>query len=1582
MATISVPNGQTVTSQTVSSGTTYDVLAGGMIATATVLSGGSITVETGGIDSGSTISAGGTELVYGSANADIIAGIQTVSAGTGTGIVTNETVLSGGSILLAIKSTSASNTRIMAGGTLGINGAISATNTTLSGGTIVLSSAKATLSGSLVFAGGGTLDVIGNTSAGSGDLAVISGFAAGDVIDMTAATSIGVAASASLTTTISGGNTVATVSAGTVNDRYIFSGTSIGATLVLQSDGGGGRELVVSGTTATVTSVGAGATVSNLVVSSGAPVTVYNGGAIVSATELSGGQLTISSGGMESSTIISAGGSETLLGSATNDSVFGSQTIGATGHVAAETLQSGGSATELAGGVISGITVSTGASLTVSGTASAVTIAGGTVTLATTAATLAGGFAFNGSGTLNISGPSQTGAGDQAVISGFYYGDTINLQGFGTGGTLATTVSGGNTVAVVTSAGVMETLTFSGSVASNLTLTSSGGAAEIAYVPPPTTTVYTPGDLVLSIYGNGAGTGIVGLDQAAPITLEEITTTGQIVSQQVLPQTTTVVGGVTEYAISGEYQSASEGILNLSVDGRSLSILGYGVTASDFNAANGATIYGTAALGQTTSLLNTGVTQVQRIVANISYNTTVDTSTSLTGVFNTNNPRSVATVNGTVFYIGGQSTGNDGTQGVFVAADGAATATAIWNNKTDVRDVAIINGQLYTSVDSKLNGGAGLYSFGTTLPTATTAPILLTGLGATVTLSAGQGNTANLSTGTVNLSPEQYYFADANTLYIADGGVPKEGGVGDGGLQKWSLIGGTWTLDYTLSQGLNLVNNAAGSGTTGLVGLTGTTDGAGNVILYATNETAAETDPSFLYGITDSLAATTLPTSESFTLLETAAPGSLIRGVAFAPTAAGTTAQVTGTIIVSSGVTSSGLTIGNGGGIIVQGGGTISGTTLLSGAVATISAGGRDNTTFIAHGATETVLGATLGDTIDGTQTAGATATINAEIIENGGALDLFTAGAAASGTVVNSGGVLAISGNATATDTTISGGAIYLQSTDAVLSGGLTFAGTGDDLKITAITGSGFGALATLSGFGASDIIDETQIGTGATLSTTIVGSTVSATITSGAVVETFTFAGSAGVSGSTYAAGLSLVTDGGTGVELIYTPPAPVNIIVSSGVTSSGLLITSGNSITVLSGGTMSGITIAAGGSANINVGGEDLGTTIQAGGYEVVSGDANGDQIYGIQNVTTGGSAGVLPATVEGETVFNGGTLELYLKPDVASGTIVSSGGTFLLSGNVSATDTTLFGGATMTLKSPKAVFNGGITFSGAATLNVATLTSAGFGPVGVISGWQAGDIIDETLTSATVATVTTTTVGGNIVETISGGLYPQSFTFAGTAAANIGFVPDGTGGVELTYVASPTACFATGTRLQTEHGLIAVEALEIGCRMVTNSGALRPIVWIGHRTVDIAAHPQPQAVQPIRIAAHAFGSGLPHTDLVLSPEHAIFCMGVLIPAGELVNTRSITQLPATSVTYWHVELDSHDIILAEGLPVESYLENGNRCDFEGEAVSTLHPMFQGSFGCENPCAPVVRQGGEVEAARIILAYHGGTMLRRAG
>lgn len=135
-----------------------------------------------------------------------------------------------------------------------------------------------------------------------------------------------------------------------------------------------------------------------------------------------------------------------------------------------------------------------------------------------------------------------------------------------------------------------------------------------------------------------------------------------------------------------------------------------------------------------------------------------------------------------------------------------------------------------------------------------------------------------------------------------------------------------------------------------------------------------------------------------------------------------------------------------------------------------------------------------------------------------------------------------------------------------------------------------------------------------------------------------------------------------------------------------------------------------------------------------------------------------------------------------------------------------------------------------------------------------------------------------------------------------------------------------CFLRGTRLLTPGGEIAIEDLKIGDAVVTESGAVRAIRWIGRMTIERnGSEPWSDEVKPVRVAKDAFGVGSPHRDLYLSPAHMVHLNGVLMTVGDLVNGRTIAavDVDAERLEYFHVELDTHDVLLAEGAPCESLL-----------------------------------------------------------
>jgi hypothetical protein len=202
------------------------------------------------------------------------------------------------------------------------------------------------------------------------------------------------------------------------------------------------------------------------------------------------------------------------------------------------------------------------------------------------------------------------------------------------------------------------------------------------------------------------------------------------------------------------------------------------------------------------------------------------------------------------------------------------------------------------------------------------------------------------------------------------------------------------------------------------------------------------------------------------------------------------------------------------------------------------------------------------------------------------------------------------------------------------------------------------------------------------------------------------------------------------------------------------------------------------------------------------------------------------------------------------------------------------------------------------------------------IGVGGATASAAIVGNTLTVDDVINAGTThtlsyTVGGNFVN--------------GHASAST----TGVGGTTTVLL----ACFTAGTRLLTTAGEVAVESLRVGALMPTASGRrLAPVRWIGRTSIDLDLHLAPEWAAPIRVRANAFAAGVPHRDLLLSPDHAIAVDGALIPVYLLVNGSTIQREPARgAVRYFHVELDAHDMLLAEGLAAESYLDTGNRTAF---------------------------------------------------
>jgi hypothetical protein len=159
-----------------------------------------------------------------------------------------------------------------------------------------------------------------------------------------------------------------------------------------------------------------------------------------------------------------------------------------------------------------------------------------------------------------------------------------------------------------------------------------------------------------------------------------------------------------------------------------------------------------------------------------------------------------------------------------------------------------------------------------------------------------------------------------------------------------------------------------------------------------------------------------------------------------------------------------------------------------------------------------------------------------------------------------------------------------------------------------------------------------------------------------------------------------------------------------------------------------------------------------------------------------------------------------------------------------------------------------------------------------------------------------------------------------------------------------------CLLKGTRVSTPSGERRVEDLQIGADVLTLSGP-KAIKWIGYNkyTKD-ADRPWQARVMPIRVARAAIADQAPHRDLYLSPEHRVYVNGVLIAVKHLVNGTSIA--PAApdgmaAIEYYHIEFDTHEVMLAEGAPVESFLEANSEREYFSNFV-----QYERVYGSDQP------------------------------
>ncbi len=300
----------------------------------------------------------------------------------------------------------------------------------------------------------------------------------------------------------------------------------------------------------------------------------------------------------------------------------------------------------------------------------------------------------------------------------------------------------------------------------------------------------TPGNLAVVRIGDGSAS--LG-NSAAATYIDEYTTSGAFVQSIAVP--TSANGPNRTLTMAGT--GTAMGQLNLSLDGRYL-------TFGGFDAA-----VGTASVATTTTAVN------NRIIGRLDLAGNIDTSTSITSAFSGQQIRSVFSTDGANYYATG------GTSGVQYLSHGAANGVNQLSNvgPTNLRNLGSALGNIYVTSASGATT-SGLLQLGSGLPNAPAPLALLPGFSSTLN---GTG------------SFYDFYFADASTAFVANDSAV----AGVGGLEKWSLVSGTWTrLSTTAVPAGNRVRQMTGVTTSGVTTLylTGDNGSSTNSTIYAYTE--------------------------------------------------------------------------------------------------------------------------------------------------------------------------------------------------------------------------------------------------------------------------------------------------------------------------------------------------------------------------------------------------------------------------------------------------------------------------------------------------------------------------------------------------------------------------------------------------------------------------------------------------------------------------------------------------------------------------------------------------------------------------
>ena len=170
----------------------------------------------------------------------------------------------------------------------------------------------------------------------------------------------------------------------------------------------------------------------------------------------------------------------------------------------------------------------------------------------------------------------------------------------------------------------------------------------------------------------------------------------------------------------------------------------------------------------------------------------------------------------------------------------------------------------------------------------------------------------------------------------------------------------------------------------------------------------------------------------------------------------------------------------------------------------------------------------------------------------------------------------------------------------------------------------------------------------------------------------------------------------------------------------------------------------------------------------------------------------------------------------------------------------------------------------------------------------------------------------------------------------------YIGDGFHGVSSSI--SPPICFLKGTEILSQRGLVPVESLTTEDSVVTIQGKFRPIRRIGTQVIH-RKFAEINNYLPVQVPAHFCSRGYPSTDLYVSPSHALFIFGHLIEARALLGINNVKHVfvKSKNVEYYHVELESHELIFANGMWCETFVNNISRDRLSSISLTSNRSVF---------------------------------------